>query len=218
MQLIIGNKNYSSWSLRAWLMLKAFEVEFDELKINLFTEEFYETLKQHTPVAKVPVLHDGELNVWDSLAICEYVNERYLDGAAWPSDMSERAKARAIVSEMHSGFNALRNEMPMNCRAKRKIELSPAAQQDIQRMDALWAELIATHKQSGPWLFGSFTIVDVFFAPAVLRFLTYGIELSPKSSDYVQTVLQHPALQAWISDALQETEVVDEDEAGEPLE
>ncbi|WP_415905550.1 glutathione S-transferase family protein [Neptuniibacter sp. QD48_55] len=218
MQLIIGNKNYSSWSLRAWLMLKAFDVEFDELKINLFTDEFYETLKQHTPVAKVPVLLDDELNVWDSLAICEYVNERYLEGAAWPSDVSERAKARAIVSEMHSGFNALRNEMPMNCRAKRAIELSPAAQQDILRMDALWAELRATHQHSGPWLFGSFTIVDVFFAPAVLRFVTYGIELSPQSSAYMQTVLQHPALQAWVNDALQETEVVEEDEAGEPVE
>lgn len=218
MQLIIGNKNYSSWSLRAWLMLKAFEVEFDELKINLFTDEFYETLKQHTPVAKVPVLLDGELNVWDSLAICEYVNERYLEGAAWPSDMAERAKARAIVSEMHSGFNALRNEMPMNCRAKRKIELSPAAKNDVQKMDILWAELREAHKDTGPWLFGCFTIVDVFFAPAVLRFITYGTNVSQQSADYMQSVLQHPALQAWLDDALKETEVVVEDEAGEPVE
>lgn len=217
MKLIIGNKNYSSWSLRAWLMLEAFGVEFEEQKLNLFSDEFYETLKLHTPVAKVPVLVDGDLNVWDSLAICEYISERYLQGKGWPSDVEERAKARAIVSEMHSGFNALRNEMPMNCRAKRALKLSAAALQDINRMDKLWSELRKSNQHKGAWLFGEFSIVDVFFAPAVLRFVTYGIEPSTEALAYMESVLAHPALQSWLDEALKEVEIVEEDEAGEPI-
>jgi len=217
MQLIIGNKNYSSWSLRAWLMLKAFEVEFEEVKLNLFSDEFYATLEKYTPLAKVPVLVDGELKVWDSLAICEYVNEQYLEGRGWPKEAAARARARAVVAEMHAGFNALRNEMPMNCRAKRRLDLSAAAKRDIQRMDSIWADLRSEHQAKGPWLLGEFSIVDVFFAPAVLRFVTYGTHLSSQSEEYKQVILEHPAMKAWLESALQETEFVEVDEAGEPV-
>ena len=212
MELIIGNKNYSSWSLRGWLILKAFDLPFSEKKLSLFTESFYQELEHVTPVAKVPVLVDGDIKVWDSLAICEYVNEQYLEGKGWPVDPSQRAVARAVVAEMHSGFSALRNEMPMNCRARRTIELSEQAYNDIHRMDQLWRSCLA--QSGGPWLFGEFSIADVFYAPAALRFRTYDIELSECSTEYLQNILNHPALLAWLEGALQETEVVAEDEAG----
>ncbi|MAY41432.1 MULTISPECIES: glutathione S-transferase family protein [unclassified Neptuniibacter] len=225
MELIIGNKNYSSWSLRGWLILKAFDLPFSEKKLSLFTESFYQELEQVTPVAKVPVLVDGDIKVWDSLAICEYVNEQYLEGKGWPVDPSQRAVARAVVAEMHSGFSALRNEMPMNCRANRSLELSDGALNDVSRIDKLWQHCLQQRSNNlssvrqndsdnHDWLFGQFSIVDVFYAPVALRFQTYGIELSDVSRAYQARVLNHPAIQDWINDALQETEVVAEDEAG----
>ena len=121
MELVIGNKNYSSWSLRGWLMLKAFDIPFHEKKLQLFSDSFYQELESVTPMAKVPVLIDGGVNVWDSLAICEYVSEKYLEGKGWPKELTSRAIARAAVAEMHSGFSALRNEMPMNCRQSERL-------------------------------------------------------------------------------------------------
>ncbi|WP_286237751.1 glutathione S-transferase family protein [Neptuniibacter halophilus] len=216
MELIIGNKNYSSWSLRAWLCLAAFEVPFRETKLNLFTPEFYTRLEAHTPAAKVPVLIDNGVTVWDSLAICEYLNETCLQGRGWPEDPSERARARSVAAEMHSGYAALRNEMPMNCRAKRRVDLSEAALRDVAAIDQLWCDLL--QRDSGaPWLFGEFSIADIFFAPVALRFETYAPELSAPAAAYMQRLLALPAMQQWVEDALQEEEWVEEDEAGQPL-
>ena len=164
---------------------------------------------------KVPALIDAELTVWDSLAICEYINDAYLNGAAWPSEIAQRARARSLAAEMHSGFAALRNEMPMNIRAKRHVELSEQAKKDIARID----EIFSTQQQSYPntWLFGEFSIVDAMFAPVVLRFKTYQVELSHAAQVYCQHVLSCPVMQSWICEALKETDIVDCDEAGEEI-
>lgn len=215
MQLFIGNKNYSTWSLRAWYLLSKFNISFTELQLVLDTPEFYEALESKFPVQKVPALIDAELTVWDSLAICEYINDAYLNGAAWPSEIAQRAKARSLAAEMHSGFVALRNEMPMNIRAKRHVELSEQAKKDIARID----EIFSAQQQSYPnaWLFGEFSIVDAMFAPVVLRFKTYQVELSHAAQAYCQHVLSCPVMQSWISEALKETDIVDCDEAGEEI-
>lgn len=217
MKLIIGNKNYSSWSLRGWLALEAFGVPFEEVKLTLFTDDFYEQLAKYTPVKKVPVLVDGDINVWDSLSIAEYINETYLDGKAWPEDPALKALARSTVAEMHSGYSALRNEMPMNCRAQRQVDLSEAARKDIANIDTIWGEQRLHYADQGDYLFGKFSLADVFFAPVVFRFMTYGIELSEAAKAYQQIMLDHPAMKRWLADALTETDIVEEDEAGVPI-
>ncbi|MEI8592777.1 glutathione S-transferase family protein [Photobacterium sp. Hal280] len=217
MQLIIGNKNYSSWSFRGWLMLVQNGIPFHENKLTLFTDNFYRTLEVYSPAAKVPVLIDGDVTVWDSLAICEYINEAYCQGRAWPQDKIERAKARAISCEMHSGFTALRNEMPMNCRARRQVELSEAAQNDIARIDQIWRDQMLKYSDNGGWLFGEWSIADCMYAPVVLRFKTYGIEVSDLSKRYMDKVLQSAPVKAWLKEALLETDIVPEDEAGTDL-
>ncbi len=214
MELIVGNKNYSSWSLRGWLMLAAFDLDFKDTRLLLHTDTFYRELEKLGVAGKVPVLLDGDVTVWDSLAICEYVSETYLDGRGWPVDKAARAEARAVANEMHSGFMALRSEMPMNCRAKRRIEPSEAAMQDVVRIDAIWSGLRARFADQGPWLFGEFSIADVMFAPVVSRFETYGVEVSDLSRTYMATVLNHPAMQEWIEAGKQETEIVESDEVG----
>lgn len=214
MQLLIGNKNYSSWSLRGWLALSAFELDFEEIKLNLFTEAFYQEVEKFSGAAKVPVLIDGDTVIWDSLAICEYVNEQYLAGKGWPENVSDRAEARAISCEMHSGFFALREELPMNCRAKRKVTLSQNAINDIQRVEEIWGSLRQRNADKGPWLFGAFSIADVMYAPLAFRFKTYGIELGEAATLYMETLLDSPAMQAWLEQALEETDIVEEDEAG----
>ncbi|EML0276611.1 glutathione S-transferase family protein [Vibrio parahaemolyticus] len=212
MQLFIGNQNYSSWSLRAWLIFSQYDLKVDVTKLTLFTEDFYDKLASVTPTAKVPTLVDGEVTVWDSLAILEYVNEQYLQGKAWPSYVADKAKARAISAEMHSGFFDLRNELPMNCRARRKVELSDGALKDIARIDAIWSEQMA--KFPDAFLFGEWSIADAMYAPVALRFETYGIELSQGAKAYQQKVLASHAVQKWLAEASQETDIVEEDEAG----
>ena len=217
MELIIGNKNYSSWSLRPWFLLKAFDIPFSETRLALFQDNFYTKLAAYTPAGKVPVLIDGTTNIWDSLAICEYLNEAHLHNKAWPEDSAERAVARAIANEMHSGFFALRNEMPMNCRSIRTLEPSIQAQKEIKRIDTIWDELREKHAETGPWLFGKFSIADAMFAPIALRFITYQVEsLSDNSQSYINTTQQHPAIKSWIAAAQEELEVIEEEEAGEP--
>lgn len=215
MQLYIANQNYSSWSLRAWLILAQYELDAEVIKLTLFTDEFYCALKKVTPTAKVPVLVDGEIVAWESLAILEYVNETYLDGKAWPTSASERAKARAIASEMHAGFGYLRNEMPMNCRAKRKVHLSAGALKDVARIDQLWSQQMADYPEG--FLFGDWSIADAMYAPVALRFETYGIELSDQAKTYQQRLLRSPAMQLWLAQASTETDIVEEDEAGEAV-
>lgn len=217
MKLIIANKNYSSWSLRGWMALKAFNIPFEEIKLTLSTEAFYKELAQYTPIGKVPVLVDGDLSVWDSLSICEYINENNLDGKGWPADKHQRARARSIVADMHSGFFGIRNEMPMNCRAKRHVELSDQAKQEVANLDRIWSEQRHNNAQNGPYLFGEFSLADAFFAPVIFRFMTYGVELSDTAREYHQTMLAHPAMKAWLEDALTETDIVEADEAGEPV-
>ncbi|MGR0279236.1 glutathione S-transferase family protein [Marinomonas dokdonensis] len=217
MKLIIANKNYSSWSLRGWLVLKAFHVPFDEIQLSLETEEFYQILAQHTSVGKVPVLIDNDLTVWDSLAICEYINEAYLQGKGWPEDRNKRAVARSIVSEMHSGLFAIRNEMPMNCRATRRIEPTESALAEVAHVDDMWSTLRAENSKEGDYLFGEFSLADVFFAPLVFRFMTYRVAVSDSVKAYMDTMLAHPAMQEWYQAALAETEVIASDEAGEPV-
>jgi glutathione S-transferase len=217
MKLIIGNKNYSSWSLRGWLALKAFDVPFEEIKLSLFSDEFYTELAKHSPVGKVPVLVDGDLSVWDSLAICEYINETYLDGKGWPVDKSKRAVARSVVADMHSGLFGIRTEMPMNCRARRHVELSDQAKKEVDTLDALWTKLRAENAQNGDYLFGKFSLADAFFAPVMFRFKTYGIALSAAASEYQTTMLMHRAMQEWLDDAIAETDVYAASETGEAV-
>ncbi len=208
MKLVIGNKNYSTWSLRPWLFLKHFDVPFNEVMESLRAEGLSERLAVHSPSKRVPVLVDDGLSVWDSLAICEYVSDKYLGGGGWPSDISKRALARAVSAEMHAGFGALRAELPMNLRAHRTVSLSDAAKRDIARIDELWSSA------DGPWLFGDFSIADCMYAPVALRFPTYDIALSEAATRYQREIREHPAIIEWTKAALTETEIVDEDEAG----
>ena len=211
MQLVIGNKNYSSWSLRPWMLLSTLNLNFEEIPVSLKAEGLSNRLAQYSPTSRVPVLIDDDVTVWDSLAICEYVSERYLDGKGWPSDIEKRAEARAVTAEMHSGFGGLRSEMPMNCRALRRVEASEQTRRDIARVDEIWAKGMAA---GGPWLFGEFSIADCFYAPVVMRFKTYGVELSAGAQQYQDWFLRHEALNTWVAAAKQETEIVPEDEAG----
>ena len=212
--LVIGNKNYSTWSLRPWMLLRGSNLEFHEKLVSLKAKGLSERLGQFSSTARVPVLIDGEQAIWDSLAICEYVNEQYLNGQGWPGDVRDRATARAIVSEMHSGFNALRNELPMNIRASRMVDLSDAVKKDIQRVDDIFSNYAQVDVSGDLRLFGKFGIADSFYTPVVMRFKTYQIPLSAKAQSYCDSLQEHPALKIWINAALTEKEIVEEDEAG----
>lgn len=215
MQLFIGNQNYSSWSLRGWLIFEQYNLDVEITKLKLFTPKFYQTLENIAPTAKVPTLVDGKAIVWDSLAILEYINDVYLNGTAWPSDHLERAKARSLACEMHSGFSALRNEMPMNCRATRRVHLTEAAQKEVMRIDEIWSEQMRLYPSS--FLFGEWSITDAMYTPIALRFQTYQIPLSDKAREYQLKILNSSAVQRWLQEASTETDMVVEDEAGEDI-
>ncbi|WGW01429.1 glutathione S-transferase family protein [Vibrio sp. YMD68] len=206
MKLIIGNQNYSSWSLRAWLIFAQYDVDIEVSKLKLYTEEFYQKLSGVTPAGKVPVLIDNGVSIWDSLAILEYVNETFLEGKAWPEDRYLRAQARAVSAEMHSGFMSLRSELPMNCRANKKVELSREALNEIARVDQLWSAQMAQNPSG--WLFGEWSIADAMFAPLALRFQSYGVELSTEAKQYQIKVLNSSAVKRWLDEANEETEVL----------
>ena len=212
MKLVIGNKNYSSWSLRPWLLLAHFGVDFEEVQESLRADGLKARFAQYSPTSRVPVLIDDEIVVWDSLAICEYVSEQYLAGKGWPRDKVLRAEARAVCAEMHAGFMGLRSELPMNCRATRKVDASAAAKQDIARIDDIWSRCMERHP--GGWLYGEFSIADCFYAPVVMRFKTYGVALSELAAQYQAFALEQTALNRWVESALTETEIIPEDEAG----
>ncbi|MDQ8030587.1 glutathione S-transferase [Bordetella genomosp. 1] len=210
--LFIGNKNYSSWSLRAWLALRAAGVPFEERKLGLCTDDFAAQLGRITPAGLVPVLLDGDFAVWDSLAICEYAAERHPELALWPADPRTRARARSISAQMHSGFGQLRSLMPMNIEAHLPgIDLG-AAQQDISRVQAIWQDTRAEFGQGGPFLFGRFSIADAFYAPIVSRFTTYGVAAAGPVRDYMDAVLDLPAMREWTEGALAEQTFVAIDE------
>ncbi len=215
MKLYIGNQNYSSWSLRAWLIFAQYDLPVEIEKLKLFSAGFYQALAKQTPTAKVPVLIDGDTHVWDSLAILEYVNEVALGGKAWPAALAERAKARSLACEMHSGFVALRSEMPMNCRAQRRVELSEKAREDVARIDAMWSEQMGLYPDQ--YLFGEWSIADAMYAPVALRLQTYQIPLSAQAARYQHKLLSSAALKRWLAQASLERDVVGEDEAGQPV-
>jgi len=212
MELVIGNKNYSSWSLRPWLLLSHFDIPFEEIKVLLFEENTHQRLAEYSPTFKVPVLIDNDITVWDSLAICEYISEAYLNGKGWPGSLHDRAICRAYCSEIHSGLEALRNAMPMNCRATRRVHFDEQTLKDIHRVDGMWEDALNRH--DGDWLFGEFSIADCMFAPVVSRFATYQTEVSDTSQQYIDRVLTLPSMRRWYEAALKEKEVIGEDEAG----
>ena len=203
--LVIGNKNYSSWSLRPWLLLSQCGVAFDEIKLALDTPQFHARIKHYSPAGRVPVLVHGDVHVWDSLAICEYASEVFLDGRGWPADRSMRGHARAISAEMHSGFAALRTALPMNTRRRGPTPVLGAdTQKDIARVRELWREARAQHAAQGPFLFGTFSIADAMYAPVSLRFLSYSVELDAVERAYVQTLLELAPMRAWLAEAATE--------------
>ena len=213
--LVIGNRNYSSWSLRAWLALAKCGVAFDTVLLPLDSDEFYQRIGEYSPTGCVPVLwHDGQC-VWDSLAIGEYVNEHFAGGALWPEDAASRALGRCMAAEMHSGFTALRSAMPMNIRAKRAVPMTEALQRDIDRIWTRWGDARSAHADAGPWLLGSYSLADAMFAPVVFRFATYGVQAPDDLSEYCARVMKDPDLEPWLALAAEETWIVDADEAGE---
>ncbi len=209
--LVIGNKNYSSWSMRPWLTLKACNIAFDEISVSLYTGEADKRrILEFSRSGKVPVLLDGDVTIWDSLAIIEYVAERFPQAQLWPQDAASRAHARSVSAEMHSGFAALRNECGMNLhRPVGAKALSADARADIARIQESWAECRAHYGNRGPYLFGAFSGADAMYAPVVHRFRTYAIDLSPEARDYMATMMALPAFQEWTRAGLAETQVIE---------
>lgn len=233
--LIIGNKNYSSWSLRAWLLLKAFNIDFDEQLIELFHPSAIAILNEHAPTGKVPVLVYGEgddkVTVWDTLAIAIHANDYLTELDVWTglsksdtknntSNRINSAYCQSIVAEMHSGLMGIRSEMPRNIRAKAKIQPSAACLKDIASIESIFADCLKNRPKDS-YLFGAFTAADAFFAPVILRLHTYadalGITLKPITKKYCEMMLNNPHLQTWQEAALNETRIIKEDEAGELL-
>lgn len=215
LKLVIGNKNYSSWSLRAWLLLSVHRIPFEEIRVPLDQADTHATLAHYTDAAKVPVLQDGDLTVWDSLAICEYISEQYLGGNGWPSAVGARAEARSCSAEMHSGFPGIRGRLPMNCRATgRRVPVDAALEEEIVRIDRIWSESRRAWSGTGPRLFGGFSIADCMFAPVACRFETYGISISDTAAQYMRFVLGHEAMGRWMQQAGAEPETIDVEEVG----
>ena len=210
--LKIGNKNYSSWSLRGWLAAKAAGLEFEEQLIRLFEDGHSETMDAETPAGKVPVLMHGSLAIWESLAIAEYLAELAPDQNMWPADAGHRARARAVSTEMATGFFGLRNQFPMNIR--RRVEglvPTPEAERDIARILSIWRDCRES-AEAGPYLFGAFSIADVMYAPVVFRFQGYGIEPDAVGRQYMDAMLANEWIKEWVAAALTEPWIVDEDE------
>ena len=209
--LVIGNKNYSSWSMRPWVALKAAGIAFDEVQIPLYTGAAdKQRILDVTPSGKVPALVDGDITVWDSLAIIEYAAERFPHAGLWPQDRASRAHARSIAAEMHSGFAALRNECGMNLhRPVGAKPLSESARADIARVQQIWSDCRARYGRAGPYLFGAFSAADAMYAPVVHRFRTYAIDVAPPVRDYMAAMNALPAFAEWTSAALAETLVIE---------
>ncbi|RIK95174.1 MAG: glutathione S-transferase [Proteobacteria bacterium] len=202
--LAIGDKRYSSWSLRPWLLLKMAGIPFQEACIKLRQPTTLAECLRYSPTGKVPVLLDGALTIWDTLAIAEYVAETWPEKQLWPADRAVRARARSVVAEMHSGFADMRREMAMDCiSVLPRPELSEGATRDVARVQEIW-QSCREAAQGGPFLFGAFTIADAFFAPVATRFVTYQIPMTGAVQAYADTILSLPAMQEWIAAATQE--------------
>src|SRR6478672_9655168 len=205
--LVIGNKNYSSWSMRPWVAARAAGIPFTEVRVLLDQPDTAANIARFSHAGRVPVLLAGEMTIWDSLAICEYLAEQFPDKHLWPQDVAARALARSVTAEMHSGFAGLRSAMSMNIKASLPGRGRTAdAQADIGRVCEIWEECLSRfgHHQ---FLFGEFSIADAFFAPVVSRFKTYGVALAPALQAYCDRVLAHPAVARWVREALAEAEV-----------
>ena len=220
MRLVIGNKNYSSWSMRPWVLLKQAGIPFEEVMVRFDSfdadSQFKTTMAAINPVAKVPVLVDGELAVWDTLAIAEYVAERFPDKPLWPQDVAARARARSVCAEMHAGFSALRSHCGMNIEAhlpevgERLMREQPGVVADLRRIVQMWSGLLAAH--GGPMLFGAFGIADAFYAPVATRIRTYALPVPPAVDAYITRLLTLPGVKAWIDEALLEQDFIPMDE------
>ncbi len=206
--LIIGNKNYSPWPLRPWLALKQTGQLFKEIRIPIHQEHSLKEILKYSPSGRVPCLIDGEVKVWESLAICEYLAERFPKSNLWPADSKARAYARSISNEMHAGFQALRKNLPMNIRERISKKIPADAQEDIDRIAGIWRDCRANYGKDGAFLFGHFTIADAMYAPIVTRFITYGINVDSVAQVYMETVLALPAMQEWTKAAAAEKEVI----------
>ena len=220
LKLYIGNKNYSSWSMRPWVLLKQAGIVFDEVRVRFDSfdaqSEFKRTIGAVSPTAKVPVLVDGDLVVWDTLAIAEYVAETWPDKQLWPADAKARARARSVCAEMHSGFTALRGACPMNIEAHLPDTGAliwrdqSAVRADVQRLVDMWSGLLAQY--GGPMLLGEFSIADAYFTPVCMRLHTYALPVPPHIAAYVQRVRELPGVKAWIDEALAEKDFLDFEE------
>ena len=220
LQLYIGNKNYSSWSMRPWVLMRQAGIAFDEVFVRFDSfdtgSDFKRVVGGITPTGKVPVLVDGDLAVWDTLAIAEYVAETHPDRQLWPADRAARARARSVCAEMHSGFTALRSHCPMNIEARLPDTGAliwrdqAAVRADVGRLVSMWSELLQEH--GGPMLFGHFTVADAYFAPVCMRLHTYALPVPPHIAAYVERVRALPGVQAWITDALAEKDFLDFEE------
>lgn len=221
LQLYIGNKNYSSWSMRPWVLLKQAGIPFEEVMVRFDSFDadsvFKKELRKVNPLGKVPVLVDGGFAIWDTLAIAEYLAERFPDKQLWPADVKARARARSVCAEMHSGFTALRTHCPMNIEASlpdigRLIwRDKPGVRADMARLGGLWSELLAA-QPAGALLFGAFSIADAYFAPVCMRIKTYGLPLPADLAAYVERVCALPGVKAWVEEALAEHDFIDFDE------
>jgi glutathione S-transferase len=211
LKLVIGNKNYSSWSMRPWLAMRANDIAFEEIFVPLYTDNKADKdrILSFSPAGKVPTLIDGDVAIWDSLAIIEYLAERFPEKKLWPEDRAARAHARSISAEMHSGFLPLRGECGMNLhRPIGAIALSADARANAARIEELWLDCRERYGAYGPFLFGAFTAADAMFAPVVHRFRTYAIELAPKARAYMEAMMALPAFAEWTKAGLAETLVI----------
>ena len=220
LKLYIGNKNYSSWSMRPWVLLTQAQVAFEEVVVRFdgFTpeSEFKQTLQSISPAGKVPVLQDGALVVWDTLAIAEYAAEKFPEKKLWPQSIGERALARSLCAEMHAGFMGLRSNGPMNIEASLSEQGAiiwrdkPAVRSDVERIVAMWTQLLEAH--GGPMLFGDFSVIDAYYAPVCMRLKTYALPVPPVITAYIERVTSLPGVKAWIDVALKEHDFLDFDE------
>ncbi|HTN26599.1 MAG TPA: glutathione S-transferase family protein [Burkholderiales bacterium] len=215
--LVIGNKNYSSWSMRAWVALRGCGVAFTERLLKFHSQDWQDHIGALSPSGLVPVLWEGDprtgFATWDTLAIAERAHELSPGAGVWPGDPRARARARSICAEMHGGFRALRDAMPMNIRSRYPGKgMNPDIANDIERISALWSAARTEFGRGGPYLFGAFSAADAYFAPVATRFVTYGVALSGAARDFQQALLESPAVREWSADAVKETEFVAEDE------
>ena len=213
LRLVVGNKNYSSWSMRPWVLMRELAIPFEEKLLRFNSDEWAREIGRWSPSGMVPVLWRGEDAVWDTLAIAEALAEWHPGKGVWPADSAARAFARSMSAEMHAGFRDLRTTMPMNIRASHPGKgMTPATRANIARIESLWGEARRRFGAGGPFLFGAFCAADAMYAPVVMRFRTYGVALGPEAAAYCEAMRAARGVDAWVREALAETEIVPEDE------